>query len=363
MSEGSTFPFLAVSPLRLTTMTMTQTAQRTPFDRESLRDECDRFMEHGAMGRRESSMGAYKPGIRHFIDYAEERGVTHLSGLNRALLVDFRTYIDGTDYARSTQEHYVKSVREWIKWLEMRGRLPDGLGEDAHELIKPVELTREERRSDARLDINRADRIVSWLDEHEPHSRRAIIFKVLAKTGVRTCELRALDLEDVEMTDTGGRLKVRHRPKKGTPLKRAMHDRHVPINRALYEDIRTYAEHYRKDATDDYGREPLITTVKGRACSTTISDTVYLLTCPQTTNIGECDCDGRRRVGEASRCEESVGPHAIRAMAVTKASNNGATWRECAAMFGARSDTLRRHYDRGTKDEKEGRARSVADAL
>jgi len=75
--------------------------------------------------------------------------------------------------------------------------------------------------------------------------------------------VRSLDLDDYDAEKQS--LRFKHRPETGTPLKnKQTSERHVAISESLADLLDDWVELKRPAVTDEYGREPLITTTNGR---------------------------------------------------------------------------------------------------
>lgn len=73
-----------------------------------------------------------------------------------------------------------------------------------------------------------------------------------------------------------------------------------------------HVERVRHEVTDEYDREPLITSEQGRLARSSIRRVVYKVTAPCYRNEPRQDC-----VGANGKCGEVVSPHAVRHLRIT----------------------------------------------
>lgn len=117
-------------------------------------------------------------------------------------------------------------------------------------------------------------------------------------TGARLGGIRALDLGDVDLDGDEPGLRYRHRPDADTPLKnKEQGKRFNRISRRVARVLRDYLKGPREDVTDEYGREPFVTTEFGRVSRTCVRNAFYRWTrpcfvgegCPHDENPDTCE--------------------------------------------------------------------------
>ena len=168
--------------------------------------------------------------------------------------------------------------------------------------------------------------------------------------------VRALNLDDYHSKEQY--IEVRHRPESETPLKnKQAGEREIHLKRDLCAVIDDYIRIHRSDVTDDYGREPLLTSSSGRAYKTLIQKNIYALTrpcqytgnCPHGRTIDDCEAD---RYDMASKCPSSVSPHPIRRSAITAHLNADVPKELAADRMNVSTKVLNKHYDARSESEK-----------
>ncbi|WP_243637929.1 hypothetical protein [Natrarchaeobius oligotrophus] len=165
----------------------------------------------------------------------------------------------------------------------------------------------------------------------------------------------AIDLDDYEPDEQC--VWLRHRPESDTPLKNQdAAERPLALDDYYCDVIDEYIRFHRHDVVDDYGREPLITSDRGRLSSGQIRSKVYQLTqpclydeCPHDRDPEDCEA---RFYGHYSECPSSLSPHTIRRGSITFQLREDVPEEIVSDRCDVSSDILDRHYDRRTGREK-----------
>lgn len=102
-----------------------------------------------------------------------------------------------------------------------------------------------------------------------------------------------IDLEDYDPEEQC--IKIKHRPESGTPIKNHYDsERYIALSGWLCQLLDDWIRERRPEKTDDYGRDPLITTRQGRVSLGTLRKTVYRQTRPCVFS-NECPTTGTPR--------------------------------------------------------------------
>lgn len=298
----------------------------------------------------------YETTLSIFCEWLDEQNIGDLRELDSDLIQQFKAF-RLRNVAVITARNDIVTLRSFIEFCETIQAVPHGLSE----MIRIPTTSEEDEICDDVLTRDEAKAIIEHLEKFEYADHRHIIFLILWKTGMRLSGLRALDLDDFD--ESRPALEIRHRPNTGTPLKKKTKgERDVLITRETGKAIKDYCENIRHDVTDEYGREPLLTTEHGRRTRTTIQRMIYTATraCHYTN---ECPFDEDPETCEAatwngaSQCPGSVSPHALRRGYVTAARNAGQPKDVTGERVNMSGRVLDKHYDKGTYDEKAERRR------
>lgn len=287
--------------------------------------------------------------VQHFVDWldANNKELHQLTGLD---VQQFYDELNSRDYSRATLHHYMTAVRQFLLYLERVEIAPPSIADKVH---RPV-LEKGERKRDTEIEPDRVKEVVDWLDKFRYASRDHIVMLLLWRCGLRSGSLRSLDHTDVTQLDDGSPvLRLRHRPKKGTPLKNGVDgERPVNLSPEAAEAVQDYINNHRHSVRDEYGRKPLITSQNGRYSRDQIRKTVLQYTCPETTGIGSCSCDEERTKETAGKCEKSVSPHVIRAASITYWRSQDVPVDVVSDRMDVSRDVIEEHYDRRSKEGK-----------
>lgn len=295
--------------------------------------------------------------LKRFREWCDREGFDNMNDISGRDLHEFRQD-RADDLAQSSLQTQISTVRTFIRFCESIDAVEPNLSEKV--LVPP----RPGNSRDEKLDPDRADAILSYLEKYEYASRNHALFLTLWHTGMRMGAAQSLDLGDFDRDNQS--LALVHRPENGTSLKNAEDgERLVALSEDVAQVIADYIDHKRKDQVDDYGREPLFTTKKGRLSKTTIQTVTYKLTrpctysgdCPHGYDPDECEWTGYHT---ASGCPSSVSPHPIRRGSITWQLTSGPT-RAVGDRCDVSNRVLEEHYDRRSEHEKMQQRRQVLD--
>lgn len=140
------------------------------------------------------------------------------------------------------------------------------------------------------FDDERAQELIAYLDRYEYASLDHVLIALLWQTDMNVREVRALDVEDIDLAD--GTLELVHRPGQETPLKQGSDDeRSIAIDEDPTTLLADHLQHQHRETTDKYGRNPLLASPHGRYHREAIRYSLAKWTRP--CEIGDCphDCD------------------------------------------------------------------------
>jgi hypothetical protein len=123
------------------------------------------------------------------------------------------------------------------------------------------------------------------------------------------------------------------------------------------ELLEEHIENRRNDVTDEYGREPLLTTREGRMHRNTLRMLVYRVTAPHFRGEECPDC----QKGEEWKCEESLNPHAIRCGSITHFLSQDVPVEIVGDRMNVSRDVLDEHYDQRPEEVKLEQRRGYLD--
>jgi site-specific recombinase XerD len=317
------------------------------------------YLESRRGGLSDRTIEAYGEQLAGVIGWLEARGDGTTEALTARAVEEYRADV-AAGKARTTLSVELSTVRRFVGYCESLGAVEPGT---ADRIDLPA------RSRDARneaLGADEAGRILSHLRRYHPGSRTHALMALLWHTGMRTGTARALDLRDLDRERD--RLRVRHRPGTGTPLKNGERaERFVTLSPDVAGVLRDYVDGPRRDATDEHGRRPLLTTRNGRPAKNTIRRVVYAATRPCATGR-DCphgedprDCGAARRTNEASKCPSTLSPHPVRRGAITHFLRSDVPEEAVSDRMDVSRDVLGEHYDVRTEEERAEQRRAFLD--
>ena len=231
-----------------------------PGDLRGLFAAMHRYLEHRAvLGSTQVSLDGMQHSMRRFIDWADERGVTHPSQVTRAVLqryqrwLHYRRKANGQPLSIVTQRSLVATLRSWFRWLTREGELD---ANPAADLDMPRKIHRVPR---AVLSAGEAEQVLAMPDLGTLLGLRdRSIMEVLYATGIRRQELANLICEDLD--HERGVLLVRQ----GKGRK----DRMIPISERALAWVQRYVSEARGQLVWNQDVHQLFLSVEGNALST-----------------------------------------------------------------------------------------------
>ena len=254
-----------------------------------------------------------------------------------------------------SEETQQKILRKFIEYCESWEAVQPGL----HEYVIVPSVDKKDEVRDEILDSETAKDILEWLDKYEYAGVQHVVWILFASCGARTGGVNSLDLDDYVGEGDDPHLKFRHRPETGTTLKNGEDgERNVSLTESVCEVLDDYIENHRKSKTDEYGREPLLTTNHGRLAKSTIRNYVYAWTRPCA--IGrDCpygkdpeSCDAARRNNWAYQCPSSLSCHPVRKGYITSELKSGVPEKVLSERCDVSEGVMEKHYDHRSKEEK-----------
>lgn len=312
-----------------------------------------------------STLHEHRSRLKRFLNWCDEVGLDDMNDLDGRKAQEFKNY-RAERVAITTLEHEMRTFRLMVAFCESIDGVMDGVA-NGISIPKP---SRKEKSRDVKIEPDHAKAILNYLERWNYASLRHVMFHTLWETGIRTSTLRSFDLRDFYPNDPDGPyLDAVHRPESGTPLKKDEYsEREINISDELARLLKAYINEKRPEVTDDFDRHPLFATSHGRVYKTTIQRNVYSVTrpchigmdCPHGREPDECEA---KDYNTASKCPDSVSPHAIRRGSATHYRNLGHSRTMVGDKLDMSEEVLREHYERQSKTEKRRQRRGMLDGF
>ncbi len=313
------------------------------------------FLDHKETGCSESTVRNYLYRTNHFIEWCQEEGIDNLNALSGRDIQQYRLWRKGDGgLNKLTLRMQMSSLRVFLKWAGTIEAVPENL----YTKVMIPRVRPEERQRDETLDSDTAQEILDYLTKYEYGSTEHVILSLLWETGMRIGGANSLDVQDVDFEQ--GRIRLVHRPDEDTTLKNGKAgERLVAMTPALGELLEDYIADRRLDVTDDYGRDPLLTTNYGRMHRGTIRKRVYSVTAPCYRGETCPDCEG----DEKPRCPESVSPHSVRRGSITHFLSEDVPVEIVSDRMNVSRKVLDQHYDKRSEEVKLEQRRGYLDHI
>lgn len=316
----------------------------TPEDGKSL------YLESRSDELADRSLELHEKHITSFATWCASNGIDNMNDVTARSVHEYRLAIrDG--FAQSTLSIYLSTVRQFVRFCESVDAVHDGVAE------KIVLPDRDRTARSETLEADEATAILTYLRKYHYGSRTHALMALLWHTGIRTGTVYALDVGDLQQERE--RLRIRHRPKTETPLKNGNNaERYIALSTEVSEILSDYVSENRHDVTDEYEREPLFTSKRGRPSKNTIRRNIYAATRPCATGRGcphnkdPATCKAAERTNAASKCPSTVSGHPVRRGSITHHLRQDVPEKVVSDRMNVSQSILERHYDQRTEDEK-----------
>ena len=297
-----------------------------------------------------------------FVEWCGQEGIENMNVLTGRDCYQYRIWLQNTDLKAYTVQGIMSTLKTFVAFCERIEVVQGGLSDKI--LIPKVDV--EDRTRDTILDAQRAHDIREHLRKFQWSSRSHVIFEILWHIPVRVGGLHSLDVEDFDEQDQ--RLELTHRPNRETTLKNGSDgERPVALSDVVTEIVADYIQYNRTDVTDEYGRQPLITSEKGRLCKSQIRRVVGYVTqpcmvepCPHGKTPEHCEW---RTFHDSHSCPSASNPHDLRRGSITHMKNEDVPTEVISDRANADRRVLEEHYDKRTPDERMELRRRYIDEL
>lgn len=311
-----------------------------------------------------STLKAHQYRLGHFLRWCDEKDIDNLNNVTGRDLHEYKLWRrDEGDLNKVSVKTQMDTLRVFIRWCESI----DAVSNDLHVKVLSPSLDEGDNQRNVMVDAEHAEAILDHLDRYRFAGKEHMILRLLWRTGMRIGGLHSLDVEDYRPDEMA--LHVQHRPETGTTLKnKHAGERYIALTSETCEIIDDWIQVNRLDVADEYGRNPLVSTVQGRAHKTHIRGVVYKWTspcqirreCPVGRNPMTCEAT---EYGEEYRCPESVSPHAVRRGAITHWLSKDVEPRVVSDRMNVSEDVIDDHYDERSERQKMEQRRRFLDNI
>ncbi|SNR43126.1 tyrosine-type recombinase/integrase [Halorubrum vacuolatum] len=332
----------------------------------------ERYLDARRPELTEKTLETYASKLGRILDFLEQEEIDDLRDLDGRLINDIATWRRYescervSELSNKTMRDEMYRLRSWLSYLEDIEAVKPGLSDS----VPVPELSAGDGVRDVDLDPERVRLTLSYLEKYEYATLAHVVWVLGVRTGRRTGCLVALDVDDAHLDTDEPYLEFHHRPDQGTRLKNGTKSAgHVAISKGDAEVVTDYIETTRPDVTDDCDREPLLATRHGRVSKSTIRRYIYQWSRPCVIGAG-CphdrdpdSCSAAQSMDHASKCPSSRSPHALKHGFITEGRRRGIPLDVLSERCDVSEDTIRKHYDETTEEERCRARRRILDRV
>jgi site-specific recombinase XerD len=313
------------------------------------------FLEHKATDCTDSTVQNHRYRMKHFLEWCDEEDIDNLNDLSGRDIQRYRLWLaDDDDVNALTMKNMMSGFRVFLKWAGSVEAVPENL----YSKLMIPRVRRSQQSSEKILEAERAEKLLAHLSRYEYASMHHVLLAFLWETGMRMGAAYSVDLTDVDFDEK--RVKLVHRPDQGTTLKNGKSgERFVAMSAEVTELLKDHVDTFRYDITDEYGREPLLTTEHGRMCRGTLRRKINKITAPCYIDEPCPDCNR----GIERKCAEAVSPHAIRRGSITHFLTEDVPIDVVSDRMNVSRKVLDKHYDKRSAEVKLEQRRGYLDEI
>jgi len=326
----------------------------------------DLYLESRADDASDWTLTSHESRLRPFLEWCDEEGnVRNMNELTGRDLYEYRVWrreghYSGAEVDRlavTTLKTALSTLRRFLRFCAN----VEAVHPDLYMKVPIPTVSDNEEVSDSKIVPERVSPILEYLERYHWASRDHLMMLLMWHTGGRISDLRAIDLDDLDLEGHKPGMSIKNRPETDTRLKNADGgERYNRLSEEVANIIQDYIDGPRVDKLDDYGREPLLTTTEGRTSAGTVRQTSYKVTrpcwigedCPHGKDPKTCEWNS---YDQASKCPSTRSPHDWRKARVTKYRNDGIQRGVVSDRLDASERVLDKHYDRASEREKADR--------
>ena len=327
----------------------------------------DFYLEANPWGVQPGTVKSYRSRLRYFRGFCEERELDDLRDLLPSHTDEFHNFLREQPQlgSRKTVKDCLATLRKFLRYCERREVIERGF----HEFVILPDLSDKEGIDETWLPRDEAKEVVEYLATFEPFTKEHVVWVLLTETGIRQSTLYAFDLGDYHSEERY--IEAVNREETGTRLKNGDgSEREISLSSDACQILDGYLQAKRVGVRDEHGRQPLLTTHKGRLHKSTIRKYGYAWSRPcaigKDCPVGEDPdtCPAAQTHNDAYKCPESVSPHPIRKGYITHPRANGIpTGDVISERCDVDPDTIEKWYDMCMESERREARRSYVEGL
>lgn len=290
--------------------------------------------------------------LRQFVEWCDRDGIENLNDFSGRDIHRFRVKRREEDEAATaTMKGQLATLRTFLRFCASVDGVESGLDE---KIILP-KTTPEDAR-DEMLKADRARAVMDHLEQYRYARLEHALLAVLWHTGLRIGAAVGVDIQDYDPDEQF--LELVHRPAQGTSLKnQSQGERFVALSDAVCAILDDWLDVNHPGVVDEYDRDPLFATKRGRLSRNRGRTIAYQYTrpcvygagCPHDRDPDSCEA---MPTSQSHACPSSLSPHPIRRGSITYHLQKDTPEQVVSSRMDVSLDVLDRHYDQRTEREK-----------
>lgn len=300
----------------------------------------------------DATIQSHRYRLKQFVLWCDDEEIENLNELSGRDIHRFRVKRREEDgLATPSMKGQLATLRMLLRFCASIDAVIAGLDE---QIILPT-TTADDAREEL-LTTEQAKQVLSYLTQYEYATLGHALIELLWHTGIRIGAAVGLDIDDYDPGEQY--LELVHRPERGTALKNGVEsERYVALSASVCEVLDDWLETNHPSVVDDYDRHPLLATHSNRLSRNhgrTIAyqytrPCVYSSECPHDREQDTCEAAATRK---PYACPSSLSPHPVRRGAITHHLQSDTPERVVSDRMDVGLDTLDRHYDQRSEQEK-----------
>ncbi|WIV68434.1 tyrosine-type recombinase/integrase [Natrialbaceae archaeon AArc-T1-2] len=318
----------------------------------SPREGFERYLNARKTELTDETLVTYRYRLKLFVEWCERQEIETVDELDGWILDQFESVRSGQNVASYTLHNEMDTLQAFIAYLERIEAVGGGLAEKVH----VPDVPEDEQSRETKLDAERAIQLLQHYRSSDRYgSKYHALLEVAWNTGARLGGIRALDLRDFDAGEQS--IEFAHRPETDTPLKNKLNgERIVGIDEPVAKSVSAYIRTNRADRHDEYGRQPLFSSLQGRPTTNTLRSWMYRATfpcvrqaCPHGHSRPTCDFTNH---SSSSQCPSSRAPHHVRTGSITWHRDCGVPREVVRERVDASQDVIEKYYDKASKRDR-----------
>jgi len=322
------------------------------------------YLDDRADELRRSSRRSIQSGLEIFVEWTESQNITNMNEISGRELRRFKAWRkDRNNISLVSLNGTLSILRRFLVFCVQI----EGVEEQIPDKVPLPNVPEDEEISSTKPSDELVELVREYHGQFNYAAREHIEFELIAETGMRLGAVRSIDLQDYRPEDRVIYLRDRVEGEEdyGTPLKNKKNgERVLNLTPDLCDMIDAYIGSVREDVTDEFGRDPLLTTSHGRVAIDTIRRDIYKMTrpcemsgsCPHDTTMEECEAT---RNHDASKCESSHSTHPLRRWSIEHQLDQNIPKEVLSDRVDVSVPVLNKHYDQRTEERKAQQRREV----